>query len=108
MKTNSTVISIMALTATLAAAPANAQSGSGTITTAQLDALAGELGSVLRFRQLGDTATVARGRVDIGVQFGSAPVEDPSDSWNVTRFGARFGVSDRVDIGVWGGNNSRM
>ena len=94
MKPFATAIAIVALTASINPSLASAQSQ------------AEEVGAALRFRQLGDTTTLAKGRVDVGVQFASAPVE--SAKWNVTRVGARFGVNDRLDLGVWGGYNSHM
>jgi hypothetical protein len=101
------VVAIAGLVATLAPAPVSAQTpGNPKLTTEELAAIAADLGAVLRFRQLGDTTTLPKGRVDVGVQFASAPIEDAAGAWNVTRFVARFGVSDRVDLGVWGGQNS--
>ena len=108
MRKLSSVISIMGLVAMLAPAPASAQQVLNTpLTHADLAALAGEFGSVLRFRQVGDTATLPKGRVDLGVQFASAPIDTTSQTWNVTRFVGRFGVSNRVDMGVWAGYNSQ-
>ena len=92
MKPFATAIAIVALTASITPSSANAQ--------------AADIGAALRFRQLGDTTTLAKGRVDVGVQFASAPIE--SSKWNVTRIVGRFGVNDRVDIGAWGGYNSHM
>lgn len=108
MRKLSIVIGIMGLVATLAPVPANAQQVLNPALTSQdLAALAGEYGSVLRFRQLGDTATLPKGRVDLGVQFSSAPIDTTNQTWNVTRFGGRFGVSQRVDMGAWAGYNSQ-
>jgi hypothetical protein len=109
MKQLSLVIAIMGLAATLAPAPAYAQQVlSSPLTQDDLVVLASEFGSVLRFRQLGDTATLAKGQVDLGVQFASAPIDTSTGSWNVTRFVGRFGVSERVDVGAWGGYNSQV
>lgn len=108
MRKLSIVIGIMGLVATLAPAPAYAQQVlNTTLTNEDLAARASEFGSVLRFRQLGDTATLPKGRVDLGVQFASAPIDTTSQTWNVTRFVGRFGVSNRVDMGVWAGYNSQ-
>lgn len=108
MRKLSIVIGIMGLVSTLAPASASAQPVLNTPLTSQdLAALAGEFGSVLRFRQLGDTATLPKGRVDLGVQLASAPVDTMNQTWNVTRFVGRFGVSQRVDMGVWAGYNSQ-
>lgn len=79
-----------------------------------------ELGSVLRFRQLGETDTLGKGNVEISVQYAASPIDDSKGAWNNTmshptaghylgdsiafpRFVARFGVTDRVDVGAWGG-----
>jgi hypothetical protein len=108
MRPLATVIGIMGLVTTLAPAAAYArQIPTSPLTPDELGQIAGEYGSVLRFRQLGDTTTVAKGRVDLGVQFASAPIDTTSQSWNVTRFVGRFGLSDRVDLGAWGGYNSQ-
>jgi hypothetical protein len=144
MKPFSTAISIFALAATLAAAPASAQQptaglpdlhvGAGysncffdlhpELTQSQFDEFAGELGSILRFRQLADPATLGRGRVDVSLQYASTPIDDRKGAWNNTmshpaadhylgdsiafpRIVARFGVSDHVDVGAWGGINPR-
>src|SRR5262245_52064331 len=101
-----TLVAIAGLVATLAPAPAVAQTTR--LTTDELAGLSADLGAVLRFRQLGDTTTLPKGRVDVGVQFGSTPFENATADWNVTRFVGRFGVSDRVDLGVWGGQHSGM
>jgi hypothetical protein len=106
MKPLSTVIAVLVLTATLVPQSANAQTGTGQLTKDQLTTAADDLGSVLRFRQLGATTTLPKGKVDLGVQFGSSSLETPNSSWNHTRFAGRFGVSDRMDVGVWGGNHS--
>src|SRR3954453_3250982 len=94
MKPFSIAISIFALAATLAAAPARApQSNAGLadlhvgggysncffdlhpeLTQAEFDEFAGELGSILRFRQLADPATLGRGRVDVSLQYASTPL----------------------------------
>ena len=142
MRPLSIVISTLGLVAFLAPAPASAlQPGTGRPTLHVSDAyrscffdlhpeltkdefkeFAAELGSVLRFRQLGDTTTLGKGNVDISVQFTSTPVGDAKGAWNNTmshpaadhwlgesislpRIVARFGVSDRVDVGAWGGLN---
>jgi hypothetical protein len=106
MRLFSIVITVAGLVAALVPAPVNAQMKSA-LTPEELTVLAADLGAVLRFRQLGDTTTLARGSVDVGVEFGTAPIE-AKGAWNVTRFVARFGVSDRVDIGAWGGQNSAV
>lgn len=144
MKPISTVITILGLAAILAPAPATAQqSGNDTpalhvnsayrsnvfdlhsgLTKDEFAEFTAELGSLLRFRQLGDNRTVGRGNVDISVQFGTAPFEKSKGAWDNTmsrptanhslgpsmsfpRIIGRFGVSDRVDVGVWGGVNPR-
>jgi len=74
-------------------------------TQEQLEALADEVGSDLRFRQLGDTATLGRGNADVSVQFAETRLDDSQGAWNHTRVVARVGVNDRVDVGAWGGLN---
>jgi hypothetical protein len=109
MKPISIALSILGLVATLTPTPAGAQTASAPkFTSDELAALSAEFGSVLRFRQLGDATTLDKGRVDLGVQFASAPIDTSARQWNVTRFVGRFGVSDRVDIGAWGGYNSQV
>jgi len=142
MRTIWTVISTLGLVATLAPAPASAQqSDAGKpapqlrvndaysspffdlhpgLTKKEFEEFTAELGSVLRFRQLGDTMTLGRGEVDLSVQFASARIDDSTGAWNNTmshptadqhvsasmsfpRIVARFGVSDRVDVGALGG-----
>lgn len=144
MKPFSTVISTLGLAVTLMAAPASAQpTNTGTpapilhvhtdyrscyfdlhpeLTKAEFREFAGELGSILRFRQLGDSATLGKGKVDVSVQYTSSSIDDTKGAWNNTmshptadhylgrsiafpRLVARVGVSDRVDIGAWGGLN---
>jgi hypothetical protein len=79
-----------------------------------------ELGSILRFRQLDDTTTLGKGHFDVSVQMANTPIDDLKGAWNNTmshpaadhylgrsisfpRIVARYGVSDRVDVGAWGG-----
>src|SRR3972149_3644232 len=101
-----TAIGTLALVAMLAPAPASAQQ-SGTrgpapqlhvndayrscffdlhpeLTKDEFGEFAAELGSVLRFRQLGDTTPLGRGHVDISVQFASPPIDDAKGAWNNT------------------------
>ena len=142
MKPFSIVISVMGLVAALVPATAAAQySGTGKtapvlhvhdrysscffdlhpeLTKAEFKEFAGELGSVLRTRQLADTTTLGKGKFDISLQYTSSPIDDAKGAWNNTmshptadhylgssiafpRLSARFGVSDNVDIGAWGG-----
>lgn len=87
------------------------------LTQAEFQEFTAELGSILRFRQLGDVAPRGRGHFDIGVQFASSRIDDSKGAWNNTmshptahhalgrsiqfpRIVARLGVSNRVDIGV--------
>ena len=126
--------------ATVTAAPASAQSYTGVplhvnpdypaykrcffdlhpeLTKEQFDEFAGEVGTILRFRQLGDTPTLGKGRFDVGLQYTMTPIDDQKGAWNNTfshpnadhplgdsiaipRIVARYGVSDRVDVGGWG------
>jgi hypothetical protein len=138
MKRILTTLGTFGLLATVAATPAHVQSYTGVplhvntaynrcffdlhpeLTTAQFEEFAGELGSILRFRQLGDTPTLGKGRFDVGLQYTMTPINDQKGAWNNTfshptadhplgdliefpRIVARFGVSDRVDVGGWGG-----
>jgi hypothetical protein len=90
------------------------------LTQAQFKEFAGELGSILRFRQVGDPATLGRGNFDIGVQFAVSTIDDSKGAWNNTmshptadhylgdsiafpRIVGRYGVTDRIDVGAWGG-----
>jgi hypothetical protein len=61
------------------AAPLSAQPPDKELTKDQLEVLASDAQSVLRFRQLGDTATLGKGNVDIGVYFASAPSTSSRD-----------------------------
>lgn len=113
MKPIATALSILGLVATLAAAPASAQQGDTSIidltpalTNNEFAAFAADVGSALRFRQLGDARTLRRGDVDISVEFASAPIGNANRSISFPRIVGRFGVSDRVDVGAWGGLNS--
>lgn len=135
MKSFLTAISALALVAALTPAPAEAQqtSGGGQTTSPSADTSHGnifdlcpsltqdgfeqfvaDLGSVLRFRQLGDTTTVAKGDVELSVQLANTPFDDSRWAWSASthKLGrsvsfpqvvARFGVADRVDLGLWGG-----
>lgn len=106
MRPFATAIGILGLLATLVPASASAQTTTSTLTTEALNARASEFGAGLRFRQLGDTATLPKGRVEVGVQFVSSPTEPAAGSWNATRFGARVGLGRRVDLGAWAGRYS--
>ncbi len=88
------------------------------LTEGQFEAFTAELGSLLRFRQVGDPTTLAARRVEIGVQFTNTPFDDVRVPWSTAdhRVGrsvsypqvvARFGISDRVDIGAWGAFDPR-
>lgn len=142
MKPNAIVITTLGLAAMLAAIPGFAQTPAGSgpapilhvhtsyrschfdlhpeLTKAEFEEFAEELGSVLRFRQLGDTSTLGRGRLDLSLQLTSSGIDDSKGAWNNTmshptadhylgealvipRLVVRLGVSDRVDIGAWGG-----
>jgi hypothetical protein len=129
-----TAIGIAGLAATLAAAPARAQQpDTGTqaphlrvndffdqhpgLTEGEFEDFAAGLGAVLRFRQLGDAATLGKGEIDLSVQFDNTPIGGSKvasttrptvdqylgRSLSFPRIVARFGLNDRVDLGVWGG-----
>jgi hypothetical protein len=100
----------LALVVALAATPALAQSSHSRfdlqpgLTQAAFEELTTELGSVLRFPQLGDVAPLGKGHVDIGVHYARTIADDSTTRSNqFPRIVARVGVSDRVDIGAWGG-----
>ncbi len=117
-------VTVVAVVTTLAPISANAQQ-SGTATTVpqagtargvyfdlrpgltkdEFVDLTAELGSLLRFRQLGDSMTLGRGKADIGTQFATTPIEGAKETWTVV---GRYGVSDRVDVGAWGGYNTGL
>jgi hypothetical protein len=142
MRWSSSGIAIMGVVASLVSTPASAQqfnTATGVpqlhvndaysscffdlhpeLTQDEFEEFAAELGSILRFRQLGDSGTLGKGKFDLGVQFTSTPIDDAKGAWNNTmshptadhylgrsiafpRIVARYGVSDRVDAGAWGG-----
>lgn len=122
MRTFATTVGALGLIAALAPAPASAQYFQlrPDLTKSQFEDFTGELGSVLRSRQLGDATTVEKGKIDLSVQFANTAIDTSKSAWNYTlsdptasndlgramsfpRVLARFGVSDRVDIGAWGG-----
>ena len=144
MKLFSTVIGTLGLVAILVPSAANAQYSSNAgpaanlhhsdshrsssfdlhpeLTQDEFKEFAGELGSILRFRQLGDTTTLGKGRIDVGVEFANTSIDGSKGAWSNTtsrpsashnlgrsisfpRVFARFGVNDRVDVGAWGGFN---
>lgn len=90
------------------------------LTKDEFEEFSAELGSVLRFRQFGAATPLGKGNVDISVQYANTPIDDSKGAWNNTmshptadhylgdaiqfpRIVGRFGVSDRVDVGAWGG-----
>jgi len=89
------------------------------LTQAEFDEFADEVGSIARFRQLSDATTLGKGRFDLSLQYTNTSVDDAKGAWNNTmshpsathylgdaialpRLVARYGVSDRVDLGAWG------
>ncbi len=116
MRRLSITAGIVALAATLAPVSAGAQTTwepRPTLTSAQFEAFAGELGSMLRFRQVADATTLGSGRVELDAQFANMPFDDTKGIWTTAhhlgrsvsypQVVARFGASDRVDVGAWGG-----
>lgn len=92
------------------------------LTRAEWEEFAEEVGSILRFRQLGDATTLGKGKLEISLQYTGSSIDDAKGAWNNTmshpapdhylggsiafpRVVARLGVSDRVDVGAWGGLN---
>lgn len=113
MRPFSIVISALGIVMILAPTPASAQPFDlpPGLTKTEFKEFAAELGSLLRFRQFGDATTLGKGRVDLSVQFASTPLDDSNGGWNnnaaVPGVVARFGVSNRVDVGAWGRYESR-
>jgi len=140
MKPLSIGIVTLGLIGTLAAAPANAQTTGSPLlhvataydncyfdlhpelTPAQFEEFAREVGSIMRFRQLGDATTLGKGHFDISFDYSSSHIDDSKGAWNNTmshpaadhylgdtiafpRIVARYGMTDRADFGVWGGVN---
>jgi hypothetical protein len=106
MKRFSSVIGTLVVAAAIAPTSASAQPRSSFdlrpgFTSAELESFAGDVGSTLRFRQLGDTAPIGKGAVDLSVQYGGTRIADSTGG------AARFGISDRIDIGVSGGIYTR-
>ncbi len=123
---SSVVIAAAGLVASLVPAPVSAQQPVTSsvfdppagLTKGQFETFTAELGSLLRFRQVGDPTTLAPRTVEIGVQFANTPFDDARVPWSSGDRGvgrsmsypqvvARFGISDRVDIGVWGAFDPR-
>lgn len=92
------------------------------LTQAEFKEFSKELGSILRFRQMSDTTTLGKGKLDVSLQYSSTSIDDAKGAWNNTmshpaadhwlgqsipipRLVARLGVSDRVDLGAWGSVN---
>jgi hypothetical protein len=77
------------------------------LTQEQFEQFTEEIGSALRFRQLGDPAPLGRGHADISVQFATTSFDSSKGvSMAFPKVVARFGLSDRVGIGAWGGVNA--
>lgn len=93
------------------------------LTQAEFDDFARELGSILRFRPLGETTPLGKGHYDIGLQYTTTRIDDSKGAWNNTmshpagdhylgdaivmpRIVARVGVAERVDVGAWGSINT--
>lgn len=112
MKRIAMIVSTLVLVGALTVIPAGAQATGGSssspfnlrpqLTSSEFETFTADVGSMLRFRQLGDPATLPKGQVDLGVQYASTSFDDPVSFPQVA---ARFGVSDRVDVGAWGGVN---
>lgn len=141
MRPFSTVIGALGLVAILAPAPAGAQYPDNgkpapilhvnpaydscffdlhpELTQGEFEEFAHEIGSIARFRQLGDATTLGKGKLDVSLQYSNTPIDDSKGAWNNTMshpaadhylgqaiafpaIVARYGVSDRVDLGAWG------
>jgi hypothetical protein len=93
MRQVAVAIGVVAIAAVSAAQPAHAQTFDRPVQTqTDLQTLAADIGPTMRFRQLGDTETVRRGDVEVGMQYGN-------DMPGVV---ARFGLAERTDLGAWG------
>jgi hypothetical protein len=102
MRPIAAVIAVLGIVGVVAPSTANAgQAGNGSLTQAELVTFTENVGSALRFRQLGDTRTLGKGRAEVGVLFAT----EANDGWSGPRIAGRFGLSDRVDLGGWGGMN---
>ena len=100
MRPFATALSIVGFVVTLVPATVSAQQvGAGRLTKEGLATFTEDISTVLRFRQLGDTRTLGKGHGDVGVQFATASI----DGWKGPRIAGRFGLTDRVDLGAWGG-----
>lgn len=90
------------------------------LTQQEFEEFTAELGSILRPRQLSEATTLGKGRFEIALDFMRADIDDAKGAWNNTmshpdadhylgssvqfpRLVARYGVSDRVDLGASGG-----
>lgn len=125
MRTFAQVIAALGFAMAFAATPVSAQERLHVsdffdqhpqLTTDQFEEFTAQLGSVLRFRQLSDATTLGKGNIDVSVQFTNSPIAAPKAAWSgptadrylersisLPQVVARFGVKDRVDLGVWGG-----
>lgn len=89
------------------------------LTQGEFDTFAAEAGTITRFQQDSSAATLGRGNFDVGLAMTSTPIDDSKGAWNNTmshpdaehdlghdirfpRIVARMGVTDSVDIGIWG------
>ena len=100
----------LGLAVALAATPAAAQPSQNRfdlqpgVTQAEFQSLTAGFAPVLRFPQLGDVAPLGKGHMDIGVHYARTTGDDSlSRSNQFPRIVARVGVSDRVDLGGFGG-----
>lgn len=116
MKPLPMTVGVLMFAATLVPVPARAQQPDELFrlhpdfTAKEFRLLAADVGSILRFRQLGDTQPTPRGTVDLSVEFAGSPTDRASlylgDSLSFPRVIARFGVNERLDVGAWGGYNA--
>jgi hypothetical protein len=89
------------------------------LTQAEFDEFAKEGGAITRFHQLANAEPLGQWNFDVSLVFTSTPVDDSKGAWNNTmshpdaehtlghqvafpRLFVRMGVSDSVDVGVWG------
>lgn len=89
------------------------------LTREEFKEFAGEVGLVLRFRQMDEPRPSRRGVFEVGAQFTNTPIDDTKGAWNNTMshpaadhylgeavalpgLVVRAGLSDRVALGAWG------
>lgn len=92
---------------------------SSELTQAEFDQFAAEAGAVARFHQLSGARTLGKWNFEVSVALASSTVDDSDGAWNNTMkhpeddhylgdtisfpsLRLRMGVSDDIDVGLWG------